>query len=100
MKWLGENPLILYLLALLLVASILAVGLWVLRMLGAAVSDGTPLDELEVTDIEEFNVRYRCVVCATEIRLTRLAADSFDEDFVPPRHCREEMSMVVEAEFP
>lgn len=95
MRWLGDNPVILIALAILIVAAILKLGFMALRMLG------TPLDDpdranRETADVEPFDVRYRCIVCGVEIRLTRIGAD--DDSFEPPRHCREDMALVVEAE--
>lgn len=98
MRWLGENPLILFLLAAVMVAVLLKVGFWTLRMLGTPTEDPDKRGENATADVESFDVRYRCVVCAAEVRLTRVSED--DDTFEAPRHCREDMALVVEAEDP
>jgi hypothetical protein len=42
-------------------------------------------------EMRRINVRYRCTVCALELRMT-LAPD---EDPPPPRHCLEDMTIVA-----
>ncbi|MBX7160539.1 MAG: hypothetical protein K1X95_09640 [Acidimicrobiia bacterium] len=98
MAWLGQNPVILFLVAAVVVAVILTVGFMALRMLGAPVDEPASRPK-RTEDVEQYDVRYRCIVCGAEVRLTRLASDG-DDDFEPPKHCREEMQLVVEAEDP
>lgn len=98
MAWLGRNPVVLILATALVVVVVLKVGFWALRMLGAPVDDPSSQPK-QTEDVEEYNLRYRCIVCDAEVRLTRLASDG-DDDFEPPRHCREDMALVVEAEDP
>lgn len=97
MAWLGRYPVILFLVAAVIVAAIIKLGFMALRMLGAQFDE--PASKPKRTeDVEEYDLRYRCIVCGAEVRLTRLA--SGDDDFEPPKHCREEMQLVVEAEDP
>lgn len=95
MEWLSSAP-FLYVAGAVVVFLVLRIGLGVLRMFGTPIEpSGTP-EEQVTEDVEEWDVRYRCIVCGTEMRLTRIAGR--DDDFEPPKHCREEMSMVVEAD--
>ncbi len=52
-----------------------------------------PPAEPEVRLLRKVNYRYRCTVCGTEVTMT-----SAPDGEVPdaPRHCREDMSLVVE----
>jgi hypothetical protein len=52
-----------------------------------------PPAEPEVQFLRPVNYRYRCTVCGTEVTMT-----SAPDDAVPnaPRHCREDMNLVVE----
>jgi hypothetical protein len=45
-------------------------------------------------EMRRINVRYRCVVCGVELRMT-LAPD---EDPPPPRHCLEDMQLIAPVE--
>ena len=53
-----------------------------------------PPAEPEVRLLRTVNYRYRCTVCGTEVTMT-----ATPEGDVPdaPRHCREDMSLVVES---
>lgn len=98
MQFLGDNPWLLIPLGILIAYIVLRLGIGALRMLATV-----PPDEAETApetdDVEEFDVRYRCDICGTELRLTRMArGDDSEEDFSAPKHCREEMSLVVEAD--
>jgi hypothetical protein len=93
-QWLGEHPYILVPLGVLIGLLIWKTGTAALRMLGAEAKADSPH---EVHDVEDFDVRYRCVVCATEVRLTRISTDEGD-DFAAPKHCQEKMALVVEAQ--
>ena len=53
--------------------------------------------EPEPGELHPVDYRYRCVVCGTEVTMT---AAPTDEAPTPPRHCREDMALVVEAEGP
>lgn len=52
-----------------------------------------PPAEPDVRILRPVNYRYRCTVCGTEVTMT-----SAPDGEVPdaPRHCREDMSLVVE----
>ena len=52
-----------------------------------------PSAEPEVRLLRAVNYRYRCTVCGTEVTMTS-APDG--EAPYAPRHCREDMSLVVE----
>ena len=49
--------------------------------------------EPEIGRLRKVDYRYRCSVCGTEVTMT-----AAPEDEIPnaPRHCREDMSLVVE----
>jgi hypothetical protein len=53
-----------------------------------------PPAEPEIGRLRKVNYRYRCTVCGTEVTMT-----AAPEDEVPnaPRHCREDMNLVVES---
>lgn len=91
MRWLGDHPYLLVPLGVLVAFVVMRLGFGALRMLGSP----PPEETTATADVEAYDVRYRCHVCGTEVRLTRIADD---DDFEPPRHCREDMSLVVEAE--
>jgi hypothetical protein len=61
--------------------AILAVSLWVIRMLA------TPPVEIDPDDVKEVDVDYRCTVCGLRLTVTHVQ----DTDAAPPRHCMEEM---------
>ena len=52
-----------------------------------------PPAEPDIGRLRKVNYRYRCTVCGTEVMMT-----AAPEDEVPnaPRHCREDMNLVVE----
>lgn len=52
-----------------------------------------PPAEPEIGRLRKVNYRYRCTVCGTEVTMT-----AAPEDEIPnaPRHCREDMILVVE----
>lgn len=60
------------------------VGIVVLRGLARPVEED---GEIDTTDVEADDVRFRCSICGMEMRMTL----SPGEDFKAPRHCREEM---------
>ncbi len=61
------------------------VGIGLLRSLGTPLPPPPPEGELR-----RVNVRYRCSLCGTELRMT-LATNELP---VPPRHCMEDMDVV------
>jgi hypothetical protein len=52
-----------------------------------------PSPEAEIGRLRKVDYRYRCTVCGTEVTMT-----AAPEDEIPnaPRHCREDMNLVVE----
>ena len=54
---------------------------------------GGPPAEPDIGRLRKVDYRYRCGVCGTEVTMT-----AAPEDEVPnaPRHCREDMNLVVE----
>ena len=52
-----------------------------------------PPPEPEIGRLRKVDYRYRCSVCGTEVTMT-----AAPEDEIPnaPRHCREDMNLVVE----
>lgn len=64
-------------------------GLAVLRALAHPVPEPPPPGELR-----KVNLRYRCSVCGTELRMTSAP----DQDPEPPRHCLEDMDLVTPIE--
>ena len=52
-----------------------------------------PPAEPEIGRLRKVDYRYRCTVCGTEVTMT-----AAPEDEIPnaPRHCREDMNLVVE----
>ena len=61
-------------------------GIALLRSLSTPLPGPPPTGEMR-----RVNVRYRCDVCGTELRLTMAP----DEDPPPPTHCLEEMIVVA-----
>lgn len=53
-----------------------------------------PEPEPDPADLRPVHYRYRCVVCYAEVTMT---AAPGDEVPAPPRHCREDMALVVES---
>jgi hypothetical protein len=64
---------------------IMRVGLSILRAL-AQPNEPPPPGEMR-----KVNLRYRCSICGTEVRMTQ----ANDELPVPPRHCLEDMDLVA-----
>jgi hypothetical protein len=71
--------------AVLIFAVVMRVGLWMMRVIASDPPPPPPKGEMRRVD-----VRYRCSVCGTEIKVT-LAPD---EEPDPPRHCMEEMAII------
>ncbi len=72
--------------AVLMAVVVLRLGLLVLRALARPRPEPPPPGELR-----KVNLRYRCTVCGTELRMTAAP----DEDPEPPRHCLEDMELVT-----
>ena len=72
--------------ALAAFAVIVRVGIALIGFIGRKPPEPPPPGELR-----KINVRYRCSVCGMEMRIV-LAADEQPE---PPRHCMEEMDLVL-----
>ena len=49
-----------------------------------------PPEEPDPDDIKPVNLRFRCIVCGTQVTMTAAQGD----DPEPPRHCREDMVSV------
>ena len=67
-------------------ALILWVGVVLLRGLARPRPEPPPPGELR-----KVNLRYQCVVCGAEVRMTSAA----DQEPDPPRHCMDEMQLVA-----
>ncbi len=78
----------------LLFKVLVAVALFVLIMrLGMLILGGLarPHPPPEPGEVRRVNLRYRCSVCAAEVKMVQAA-----EDLPPaPRHCQEEMDLVA-----
>jgi len=64
-------------------------GVKVVRVLMTA----PPPEEPDVSALRPVELRYRCMVCGAEVTMT---ATPGDDDPEPPRHCREDMTLVGE----
>jgi hypothetical protein len=53
-----------------------------------------PPAEPDPGELRPVDYEYRCVVCGAEVTMTAAPGDEVPE---PPRHCREDMALVVEA---
>lgn len=76
------GPVVQILVAVGIGLAILAIGWWAINLL-ATPAPGEPDPE----DVVEVSIDYRCSVCGLELTVTQAAG----EEFLPPRHCREEM---------
>lgn len=65
--------------------SIIAVTLWVIRMLLIPQSEDPDPDQ-----VQEVAVDYRCIVCGMRLTITHAQ----EENPAAPRHCREDMEEV------
>ena len=65
---------------------VIKVGLGMLRSLAMPIPEPPPSGEMR-----RVKITYRCSLCGTEVRMTRAP----DEDPEPPRHCMEDMDLVV-----
>lgn len=73
------------LIAIAIGAVILAVGVWMVRLL-ATPEPPEPSPE----DLVEINADYRCIVCGMRLTVTQVQGN----ETTPPKHCREEMLLV------
>ena len=64
---------------------IMRVGLSILRALARPNEPPAP------GEMRKVNLRYRCSICGTEVRMTQANEDLPD----PPRHCLEDMDLVA-----
>lgn len=62
------------------------VGLAMLKSMTTPMPPPPPSGEMR-----RINVRYRCSVCGTELRMTMAP----DEDPPPPKHCMEDMDIIA-----
>jgi hypothetical protein len=77
------------LVALLIAAVIIRIGVAMLRGLGTPLPPPPPAGEMR-----RVNLRYRCSICGAELKMT-LATEELPE---PPRHCQEDMDLVAPVE--
>ena len=75
--------------AVVIGALIIRIGLVILRALAAPVPEPPPPGELR-----KVKIQYRCAVCGTEVRMTI----SNDQEPDAPRHCMQEMDLVAPIE--
>ena len=83
------GPVIGILVALLIAAVIIRIGVALLRGLGTPLPPPPPAGEMR-----RVNLRYRCSICGAELKMT-LAGEELPE---PPRHCQEDMDLVAPVE--
>jgi hypothetical protein len=74
--------------SIVIVVVVLRVGLAIIRSLGTPPPPPPPAGEMR-----KVNLRYRCTLCGTEVRMTAAP----DEDPPPPRHCQEDMQLMAPA---
>jgi hypothetical protein len=77
------------LVALLIAAVVIRIGVAMLRGLGTPLPPPPPAGEMR-----RVNLRYRCSICGAELKMTR-AGEEIPE---PPRHCQEDMDLVAPVE--
>lgn len=61
----------------------------VIRQFGNGVPDAEP----DPIVLRKVNYKYRCTICGTEVTMTSAPDGDIPDS---PRHCREDMSLVVE----
>jgi hypothetical protein len=66
---------------------------WAIWKLGTMMLGGLarPVPEPEPGELRRVNLRYRCLICGAEVRMTA-APQEMPE---PPRHCLDEMQLVA-----
>ena len=72
--------------AVLIAAVLVKIGIALLRGLGSPLPPPPPEGELR-----RVNLKYRCSVCGAQLRMTMATAETPE----PPRHCMEEMDLVA-----
>lgn len=77
------------LVAVVVVVVIIRLGLGLLRTLATPLPAPPPPGELR-----KVKLQYRCSLCGTEVRMTVATEEHPD----PPRHCMDEMELVVTEE--
>jgi len=77
------------LVALLIAAVLIRIGVAMLRGLGTPLPPPPPAGEMR-----KVSLRYRCSICGAELKMT-LATDEMPE---PPRHCQEDMDLMTPVE--
>jgi hypothetical protein len=70
-----------------------ALGIYLLAANAIRAFTVAPPAEPNPDDLQPVSYKFRCVVCGTEATVT---AAPFGELPDPPRHCREDMALVVE----
>lgn len=68
---------------------ILKTGLWFLKGLATPLPEPPPAGELR-----KVKIMFRCSICGAEVRMTIAP----HEDPEPPRHCQDEMDLMVPIE--
>lgn len=77
------------LIALAACGAMLWIGFAVLRAFSRPLPPPPPPGEMR-----RVNLRFRCIVCGTEVKMTRASEDLPE----PPRHCLEDMQLVAPVE--
>tara|TARA_Y100000590_G_scaffold153674_1_gene176502 strand:- start:427 stop:675 length:249 start_codon:yes stop_codon:yes gene_type:complete len=77
------------LVAVVVVVVVIRLGLGLLRTLATPLPSPPPPGELR-----KVKLQYRCSLCGTEVRMTVATEEHPD----PPRHCMDEMELVVTEE--
>jgi hypothetical protein len=75
--------------ALLIAAVLIKIGVAMLRGLGTPLPPPPPAGEMR-----KVNLRYRCSICGAELKMT-LATDEMPD---APRHCQEDMDLMTPVE--
>jgi hypothetical protein len=78
--------------------AIAAVAGVLIYVVGAAVISKfkiTPPASPDPESVVPVDLRFRCIVCGAEVTMTAANAEA---DIEPPRHCREDMVLVADAE--
>ena len=81
----------LYVRLLIALAAALVLYLLAVRLVRGMMRPGPP-DEPDPSTLRPVDYRYRCGVCGAEVTMTSAPGDEAPD---PPRHCREDMSLVV-----
>ena len=78
--------------ARILIAVVAAVLIYLLavRVIRAMMRPGPP-DEPDRSSLRPVDYRYRCMICGAEVTMTAAPGDEVPD---PPRHCKEDMTLV------